>query len=244
MAPPVDVEELTGSDLSDQDGSKIGTVKGVCGGKEDEPMWVSVKASFSMMQSRELVIPIARIKHEHGVFLVPYSLKHIEATPEVEPSDDEFSAEDDRALRDHFGIDRADAEVRTDNESYAAAVVEGPGSPPPEAYETPDADEFKKDGEDSDNSAPPWEQEGGGHAESDEERAKRLDPDVSASDDEESGDGSDSSEGDTSPQSKSNSTSTETDSSADGDRSDGDRAEGDRLHGDRSDADRDEARAE
>jgi hypothetical protein len=137
-ASPVDLEQLPGETLVDQDGRKIGKFKDVLGkGGDAEPMWVTVEASFGLMNKRIVLVPVARIKEEHDHILVPYSLHHIEATPEAEPSD-ELSPEDDRALRDHFGIDRADYEQRTDNESYATRIQDGPGTPPPEAYEVPD----------------------------------------------------------------------------------------------------------
>ena len=52
---------------------------------------------------------------------MPYSKGHIKNCPEVD-AEDEISAEDDAQLRDHYGIDRADKEIRTDNESYADRV--------------------------------------------------------------------------------------------------------------------------
>jgi hypothetical protein len=147
-ATPVDLENVQGETISDQDGRKIGKIKDVCGKDGDgEPMWISVDASFGLMLKRVVILPVARLKEEDDEILVPYSLQHVRDSPEVEPSD-EFSAEDDRRLRDHYGIDRADQELRTDNESYASRVVEGPGSPPEEAFEVDKeaADkEFEKD---------------------------------------------------------------------------------------------------
>ncbi len=107
--------------------------RGVSDGRP--PMWVSVEASFGLMDKRTVLVPVARLKEEAGRFLVPYSIHHIESCPEV-PADREFSPGQDRRLRDHYGIDRADHELRTDNDdSYAARVEDGPGTPPPEAFE-------------------------------------------------------------------------------------------------------------
>lgn len=138
MASAVDIDDLPGETLSDQDGRKIGEIKEVCdNGGDRAPMWVFVEASFSLMKKRLVLVPVARIKEERGRFLVPYSIHHIEGSPEVEANGD-LSARDDRLLRDHYGIDRADAELRTDNDSYATQVEDGPGTPPPEAYEVQD----------------------------------------------------------------------------------------------------------
>ncbi len=135
MSSPVDLDNIEGETLNDQDGRSIGKIKEVCGKDGDgEPMWVVVDASFGLMQKRVVIVPVARMKEEQDAILVPYSLKHVQASPEIEPSD-ELSAEDDRALRDHYGIDRADQELRADNESYASRVVDGPGTPPEESYE-------------------------------------------------------------------------------------------------------------
>jgi hypothetical protein len=134
MASAADIDDLPGQTLSDQDGRKIGEIKEVCDNSGDRaPMWVSVEASFTLMKKRHVLVPVARIKEERGQFLVPYSIHHIEGSPEIEASG-ELSAQDDRRLRDHYGIDRADAELRTDNDSYATQVQDGPGTPPEEAY--------------------------------------------------------------------------------------------------------------
>jgi PRC-barrel domain len=152
-ACPVDLDQLPGETLVDQDGRKIGKVKEVLGREgESDPMWVAVEASFGLMDKRLVLVPVARIKEEHDHILVPYSIQHVESTPEVDPAD-ELSPEDDRALRDHYGIDRADHEQRTDNESYATRVPDGPGTPPEEAYQVPDdatgeGERSEADGED------------------------------------------------------------------------------------------------
>jgi sporulation protein YlmC with PRC-barrel domain len=153
-AEPVDLEQLPGETIVDQDGRKIGKVKDVLGKDgESEPMWVAVEASFGLMNKRLVLVPVARIKEEHDHILVPYSIQHVQSTPEVEPAD-ELSPEDDRALRDHYGIDRADHEQRTDNESYATRVPDGPGTPPEEAYEVPEdaAGEESGDADDAEQS--------------------------------------------------------------------------------------------
>jgi hypothetical protein len=120
-----DVNGLPGETVSDQEGHKIGKVKEVYAvGDGGAPMWVTVETSTGLGRSRIVFVPIARLKHEHGKVRVPYSFQHIQSAPEVEPAD-ELADRDDRALRDYYGIDLADQEVRSDNESYASLVPEG-----------------------------------------------------------------------------------------------------------------------
>ncbi len=78
-----------------------------------------------MGDKRTVLIPLARLKDEDGELRVPYSKDHIGNTPEIDGTD-EISAESDRALRDHYGIDRADQELRDDNDSYATLVTRTP----------------------------------------------------------------------------------------------------------------------
>ncbi len=111
---------------------------------EGHPMWVTVEASFGMGDKRRVFIPLARLKEEDGELRVPYSKAHVQNTPEVE-DEDRISAKCERKLRDHYGIDRADQELRDDNKSYATLV---PAEDEGEAQlvqdvdklETPDAD--------------------------------------------------------------------------------------------------------
>jgi len=91
--------------------------------------YCTITLSGALLGSDKIVfVPLARLKEEQDGLRVPYSSQHIDQCPEVEPSD-EISAEDDRKLRDHYGIDRADHELRTDNDSYAERVPEGDEQP-------------------------------------------------------------------------------------------------------------------
>ena len=122
MATPIDdASKLPGEALYDQQEVQIGKVKKVYESDGEDPMWVSVEASFGMGDKRMVFVPIARLKQENDQLRVPYSKGHIKNCPEVD-AEDEISAEDDAQLRDHYGIDRADKEIRTDNESYADRV--------------------------------------------------------------------------------------------------------------------------
>jgi hypothetical protein len=88
-------------------------------------------------------IPLARLKVEHGVLRVPYSKDHIGESPEVDGNEG-ISPECERRLRGHYGIDRGDQELRSDNRSYATLVPEEEGTAKRvediEKLETPNAD--------------------------------------------------------------------------------------------------------
>jgi hypothetical protein len=147
MSSPIDdVSSLPGRKVQDQDGRNIGEIKEIYAyGGDGDPMWVSVDADTGGIGvNRTVLIPLARLKQEGDELAMPYSVDHIRSAPEVDDSS-EISKEDDRVLRDHYGIDRADEELRTDHESYATLVPdkeEGTASPveDPEKLETPDAD--------------------------------------------------------------------------------------------------------
>lgn len=139
-----DVSGLSGKKVADQEQNPIGKVRDVYAVDGDgTPAWVSIDASFGLADKRVVLVPLARLKQEGDELVVPYSKDHIKATPEVDG--DELSPEDERRLRDHFGIDRADHELRTDNDSYATLVPREEDATirraeDPDSLETPDAD--------------------------------------------------------------------------------------------------------
>lgn len=123
-APIEDVTSLPGKRVSDQEENPIGEIKEIYAiGGDGDAMWVSVEAKFGMGYKRTVLIPLARLKDEDGELRVPYGKDHIGNTPQLDDPD-EISPENDRALRDHYGIDRADQELRADNDSYATLVTE------------------------------------------------------------------------------------------------------------------------
>jgi hypothetical protein len=142
-----DVSSLPGQDISDQEQVKIGKVKEIYATEDGYPMWVAVEVSASteddLSKNRIVFIPLARIKNENDQLQVPYSKKRIADAPEVEDGD-EISAECDRELRDYYGIDAGDQEMRKDNNSYASRVPEEVGAASrvedADELETPDAD--------------------------------------------------------------------------------------------------------
>jgi hypothetical protein len=143
-APIEDVSSLPGKKVSDQEQTPIGEIKDIYAiGGDGHPMWVTVEARSGMGQKKTVFIPIARLKVENDELLVPYSKSHIEDTPEVD-AEEGITPECERNLRDHYGIDRADQELRGDNDSYATLVPEdeegtAQRAEDPDKLDTPDA---------------------------------------------------------------------------------------------------------
>ncbi len=141
-APIEDVSSLPGKKISDQAESPIGKVKEIYATEDGYPMWVVVEMSSGIGAGRTVFIPLARVKDENGELRVPYSKQRIADAPEVDG--DEVSEECDRKLRDYYGIDTGDHELRQDNKSYATLVPEkaGPARRVEDAgeLETPEAD--------------------------------------------------------------------------------------------------------
>ncbi len=124
--PIEDVDELPGETVFDQLGKKIGQVIEVY--KQDgEPMWVTVESSTGIASERVVFIPLARLKLESEQIRVPYSVQHVNESPEIDASD-ELSEEDDFALRAYYSVGIGDGELRDENErSYASRVPDGEG---------------------------------------------------------------------------------------------------------------------
>ena len=141
-APIEDVSSLPGKKISDQAENPVGKVKEIFA-TDGYPMWVAVELSTGIAKRRTVFIPLARIKDENGELRVPYSAQRIGESPEVKDRDG-ISAECDRELRDYYGIDAGDQELRSDNKSYATLVPEQVGESArvenPDELDTPDAD--------------------------------------------------------------------------------------------------------
>jgi len=141
-APIEDVSALPGKKITDQAENPLGKVKEIYA-TDGYPMWVAVEMSSGLANKRTVFIPLARIKDEDGELRVPYSAQRIGDAPEVDDSDG-ISAECDRQLRDYYGIDTGDQELRADNKSYATLVPEEGGESKlvenVDELETPDAD--------------------------------------------------------------------------------------------------------
>jgi len=144
MTEPVeDVGSLPGKKLIDQVGNPVGKVKEIYATDDGYPMWIAVDLAAGLVGKRTAFVPLARIKDEDGQIRVPYSKHRISEAPEVD-GDNGISPECDRRLRDYYGIDAADQEMRSDNKSYAARVAENAGASErvddPDEVDTPDAD--------------------------------------------------------------------------------------------------------
>jgi hypothetical protein len=141
-APIEDVSALPGKKITDQAENPLGKVKEIYA-TDGYPMWVAVEMSSGLAKKRTVFIPLARIKDEDGELRVPYSAQRIGEAPEIDDSDG-ISAECDRQLRDYYGIDTGDQELRADNKSYATLVPEEGGEAKlvenVDELETPDAD--------------------------------------------------------------------------------------------------------
>jgi hypothetical protein len=141
-APIEDVSSLPGKKISDQTENPLGKVKEIYA-TDGYPMWVAVEMSPGLANKRTVFIPLARIKDEDGQLRVPYSAQRIGDAPEVDDSNG-ISAECDRKLRDYYGIDTGDQELRADNKSYATLVHEEGGEAQrvenADELDTPDAD--------------------------------------------------------------------------------------------------------
>jgi hypothetical protein len=143
-APVEDVTELPGTTVRDQDEDPIGEIKDIYAiGGDGYPTWVTIEAQPEEGPSRTVFIPLARLKLEDGELRVPYSVEHILESPEVEAAD-ELSEEDEHALRSYYSVGVGDAELRTDNNSYATLVPEENGGSKRvqdvDALETPSGD--------------------------------------------------------------------------------------------------------
>jgi sporulation protein YlmC with PRC-barrel domain len=124
-----DVSSLPGRTVVDQEGEEVGEIKEVYGiGDDGTPMWVVVEISTGGMGGDEVCrfVPLARLREEDDNLSVPYSVGHIERSPEVD-TEDEISEDDENALRIYYSIDLADQEFRNEPQSYAAQVPEGKG---------------------------------------------------------------------------------------------------------------------
>ncbi len=120
-------DELQGEAVYDQDGREVGKIQTIYGIGEDKvPMWFAIETREGITDRRTVLIPAARLKQEDDQLRVPYSVNHLQESPEVEDGD-EISEEQDRELRDFYAIDLGDNEQRTDNISYAAQVPDGDG---------------------------------------------------------------------------------------------------------------------
>lgn len=132
MATPIEEpEQLTGRDLYDQVGEKVGSIDRLyAAGGEGDPSWVAVKVSTGMFGSRLTLVPLARLKEEEGQVRVPYSKQHLLDAPELE-ADRELSEEEAGELGDYYAVGRGDQPAEDNPGSYASQMPEEDGPPQP-----------------------------------------------------------------------------------------------------------------
>ena len=118
--PIEDVGSLPGKKITDQEGSEVGKICEIYE-QDGDPMWVTVKSSTGMASDRVVFVPLARLKQEGEELRVPYSVQHLQESPEVSP-EAELSEEQDRELRNYYSVGLGDQELRDHNDSYAAQV--------------------------------------------------------------------------------------------------------------------------
>jgi sporulation protein YlmC with PRC-barrel domain len=161
-----DVTSLPGRGVVDQEGEDVGEIQDVYGiGDDGDPMWVSIEISTGGVGGEDVLrfLPLARLRDDGKEKLsVPYSVEHIENSPEVEAEDDEISEDDDNKLRVYYSVDLADQEFRNEPQSYAAQVPEGGG---PATKVTDDLDDKELAGGHSED----------GSSDEDEESEKKQD---------------------------------------------------------------------
>jgi sporulation protein YlmC with PRC-barrel domain len=124
-----DMSSLPGREVVDQEGEEVGEIKEVYGlGDDGDPMWVAIETHMGGMGGEDVLrfVPLARLREQDENLSVPYSLGHVQRSPEVEV-EDEISEEDDQKLRIYYSIDLADQEFREEPRSYASQVPEGEG---------------------------------------------------------------------------------------------------------------------
>lgn len=137
MATPIEEpEELTGSDVYDQMGEKIGSVKRLYGaGGEGAPSWVGVAVRTGLIGRELVLIPLSRLKEEDGQVRVPYTKQHLLDAPDVE-ADDGLSEEDEECLNDYYAVARGDQPAEDNPDSYTSQMPES--DEPPEPLEASD----------------------------------------------------------------------------------------------------------
>ncbi len=102
--PDVDtIGTWRGHELIDRDGEKIGKIAEIYLDRNtDQPAWVTVKTG--LFGKRETLVPINDASNEGEIVRVPFEKEHVKGAPHVDP-EAELSAEEERELYEHYGID-------------------------------------------------------------------------------------------------------------------------------------------
>lgn len=132
MASPIEEPgELSGTDVYDQVGQKLGTVKQLYGpGGQDPPSWAGIEVRTGMLGGRLVLVPLSRLKQEDGQVRVPYDSQHLLDAPEVDPAGG-LSEEDAAGLSDYFAVGRGDQPTDDNPGSYASQMPDEEAPPKP-----------------------------------------------------------------------------------------------------------------
>ena len=132
MAAPIEEpQDLTGADVYDQMGDRIGSVQRLyAAGGEGEPSWVAVSVRTGMLGRELVLVPMARLKHEEGQVRVPYSKQHLLDAPRWE-DESQLSEEENTRLSDYYAVGRGDQPGEDNPDSYASQMPAESGAPQP-----------------------------------------------------------------------------------------------------------------
>lgn len=101
-----EVETWDGQTLRDSDGDKIGTITSIYLDDETgEATWMAVK--FAGLRPIVSLVPLRGATASDNGVVVPYGKSVVKEAPTVEP-DEEISAEDARALEEHYALASAE----------------------------------------------------------------------------------------------------------------------------------------
>jgi hypothetical protein len=95
-------DQYRGQDLYDSHGDKIGRLDEVFLDDEtNEPDWIAVHTGlFGMNQS---LVPAANVNFDNGRLITTYSKDEIKDAPNISPTDNHLSVEEEKRLYDHYG---------------------------------------------------------------------------------------------------------------------------------------------
>ena len=136
MATPIEEpDSLPGTDVYNQLGEQIGTVKQLFGsGGDGPPSWAGVAVRTGMLGRRLVLVPLARFKYEDDQVRVPYDKEHLMDAPEVD-GEDGLSEEDAASLSDYYAVGRGDRATDDNPDSYASQMPDE--DDPPEPIDSP-----------------------------------------------------------------------------------------------------------
>jgi len=102
-----------GRTVHDEAGERIGTLEQLyLDAEDDRPAWAGVRTG--LLGLRESFVPLAGAREDGDALVVPYAKDHVRDAPSVDP-DAALDAEEEAALRRHYGLGDAASPARTDD---------------------------------------------------------------------------------------------------------------------------------